>query len=83
MLLLVNKLKEAEASYLGAQQLDPNFQGAANANGDLYKAAMARLMTGDPAGADAIFQKYLAARVAAQDKEADFKAANWLWISGR
>lgn len=83
VLLLSGRLKEAEASYVAANQLDPNFQGAASAGGDLYKASMARLLAGDAAGADAIFQKYLAARVAAQDKEADFKSADWLWISGR
>jgi Flp pilus assembly protein TadD len=68
--LISGRLKEAEQFYLDAAKISPAFLNGA----DFYKAAMAHLMTGDVAGADAIYAKYPAA---AQHRP------EWLWISGR
>ena len=70
---------DAEASYLQAAQKDPNFQN----NGPLIKAALAHLLTGDVAGANAMAERYLAARSAAKDPIVDYRRAQWTWISGR
>lgn len=64
--LLEGRFKEAENLYLEAHKKNPAFLNGL----DLFKAAMARLMTGDVGGADAILGE---------------KAGNadWLWLSGR
>jgi tetratricopeptide (TPR) repeat protein len=64
--LLAGRLKEAEGFYKAAHQQNPAFLNGL----DLFKAAMARLMTGDVIGADAIFGEKA-------------KSAEWQWISGR
>ncbi len=77
--LILGHLDEAERYYLRAYEKDHNFLGG----GDLFKAAMARLMAGDVAGADALDKKWIAAREAAHDPMAAFRAAEWLWTTGR
>lgn len=68
--LMCGRLKEAEQFYLQAAKMSPAFlNGAAT-----YKAAIARLVSGDVEGADAIYANYRAA---------DLHRAEWLWISGR
>jgi predicted Zn-dependent protease/TolB-like protein len=67
---------EAEKYYLAAHSLDPSFL----AGGELYKAAWARLMTGDLAGADALFAGYMKAR---PDALASYRQAQWEYITGR
>jgi len=62
-----------------AARKDPNFQSG----GDLWKAAMARLMTGDVSGADTLAQQYMQAREAAKDPVLDYRKAEWAWVSGR
>lgn len=64
--LLQGRLKEAEAFYLEAHKKNPAFLNG----GGLFKAAFARLLTGDTAGATSI----LGDRGAAID---------WMWLSGR
>jgi Flp pilus assembly protein TadD len=64
--LLTGRLQEAERLYLEAHKKDPTFLNGAG----LYKAAMARLMTGDVAGANSIMG----------DKSG---GADWLWLTGR
>ncbi len=64
--VMADRLKEAEAFYLEAYKKNPAFLNGL----DLFKAAMARLMTGDVAGADAILG----------DKAA---SPEWQWLSGR
>jgi tetratricopeptide (TPR) repeat protein len=66
---LAGRFAEAERWYLEANQKSPEFLGGA----DVYKAAMAHLMTGDVAGADAVAKK----------SEALASSAEWLWLSGR
>jgi tetratricopeptide (TPR) repeat protein len=77
--LLAGRLREAENFYLQAAKRDPNFLGG----GDLWKAAMARLMSGDVAGADALAKQYAEARQAAKDPVVEYRKAEWSWVSGR
>ena len=44
---------------------------------------MARLMTGDRDGADALEKQYLDARTAAHDPLVAYRQAQWAWVSGR
>lgn len=66
---LAGRFAEAERLYLEANQKSPQFLGGA----DVYKAAVAHLMTGDVTGADAIAKK----------SDALASSADWLWLSGR
>jgi tetratricopeptide (TPR) repeat protein len=66
--LMLGRPAEAERFYLEAAKKDPNFLNGA----DVYKAAVAHLMTGDVAGADAIFRQ----RFSQPNPE-------WLWTTGR
>jgi tetratricopeptide (TPR) repeat protein len=77
--LLAGRLRQAESLYLQAAKKDPNFLSG----GDLWKAAMARLMSGDVGGADTLAQQYIQAREAAKDPLAEYRQAEWSWVSGR
>jgi Flp pilus assembly protein TadD len=77
--LLAGRLRQAENLYLQAAKKDPDFQSG----GELWKAAMARLMSGDVAGADTLAQQYIQSRVAAKDPVPDYRKAEWSWVSGR
>ncbi|MFZ1145553.1 MAG: tetratricopeptide repeat protein [Bryobacteraceae bacterium] len=77
--LLTGHLREAEAFYVQAAKRDPHFQNG----GDWLKAAMARLMTGDVAGAGGLSEKYVQARFAAGDPAADLYRGQWRFLSGR
>jgi Tfp pilus assembly protein PilF/TolB-like protein len=77
--LYFGRLTEAEDLFRKAHQADPAFLGA----GTLLKAAQARLMTGDLAGADGIFNEYLEARRRLNDPSVDFRRAMWEYVSGR
>ncbi len=77
--LLAGRLHEAENFYLQAAKKDPDFESG----GELWKAAMARLMSGDVAGADTLAQQYIQAREAAKDPVTEYRKAEWSWVSGR
>jgi tetratricopeptide (TPR) repeat protein len=77
--LHAGRLREAEAFYLQAARKNAHFE----ADGPLLKAAMARLMTGDAGGADALFQRYTEARAAAGDPALAYRKAEWDWAAGR
>jgi Flp pilus assembly protein TadD len=77
--LLAGRLREAEELYVQAARKDPNFPVSA----EMFKAAMARLMTGDVAGADALSKQYADAREAAHDALVETYRAEWSWLSGR
>jgi len=77
--LISGRLREAEGFYVQAVQKDPNFARGA----DYFKAAVARLMTGDVAGADALAEKFADLRAKANDPELESHRAGWLWLSGR
>jgi tetratricopeptide (TPR) repeat protein len=68
--LMAGRLKEAEEFYLQAAKMSPAFLNG----GDQYKAAFAHLLTGDVAGADALFQQYRGTAA---------HQAEWLWMAGR
>ena len=70
---------DAEKFYLQAYEKDNNFLGG----GELYKAARARLMTGDIAGADEIYRRLSDARKAARVPLAGYRDAQWLYLIGR
>lgn len=73
------RFKEAADFYLQAHGKDAAFLGA----GTLYKAALARLMSGDVPGADALAKQYMEARTAAGDPIIEYRKADWSWTSGR
>jgi Flp pilus assembly protein TadD len=77
--LLVGRLREAETFYLQAAKQDRNFLNG----GDFFKAAMARLMSGDVEGADELHKQFVDARAVAKDPLANYHRAQWQWISGR
>jgi tetratricopeptide (TPR) repeat protein len=70
---------DAAGYYLQAYGKDPAFLGSAT----LYKAARARLMTGDVAAADELFRRYEQARRQAGDRFSEYTAAQWLYLTGR
>jgi tetratricopeptide (TPR) repeat protein len=69
---------EAEQFYLAAEAKAPAFLNG----GELLKAAQARLMTGDVAGATALFNRYRVQREAAHDPNVPYHAAAWAWQTG-
>jgi Flp pilus assembly protein TadD len=77
--LVLGRLRDAEKFYLQASRNDPGFVGG----GESFKAAMARLMSGDIPGADALFKQFADARPAPKDPLADYRKAQWAWITGR
>jgi tetratricopeptide (TPR) repeat protein len=70
---------DAAGYYLQAYAKDPSFMGSAT----LYKAARARLMTGDVAAADELFRRYEQARRQAGNRLSDYAGAQWLYLVGR
>jgi Flp pilus assembly protein TadD len=77
--LIAGHLSAAEGYYRQSTQKNPGFLAGL----DFLKAAMAHLMTGDVTGADTLAQQYFDARVTAKDPLADYRKAQWAWISGR
>ena len=75
----LGEFAKAEQYYLQAFEKDHNF----NSGGELRKAAQARLMTGDISGADAVFNRYLDPRRNAGDPVAEYRRAEWEFLSGR
>jgi hypothetical protein len=80
--LLQGHLREAEDLYLQANKKNPNFL-ASGPGGDLFKAAIARAMTGDIAGADGLQKQFIQARSAVHDSNVPFQEVEWLWLTGR
>lgn len=75
----LGRFPEAEKHYLEAYAKSPGFLGG----GDLYKAAQARLMTGDVAGADEHFRKFVEYRRSEGDAFIELRQAEWEYLSGR
>lgn len=69
---------EAEKYFLEAQE-----KAGARRGEELVKAAEARLMMGDLAGADGIFQKYLALVDPRRRQAAGFERSQWEFMTGR
>ena len=77
--LLANRFHEADDYYLQAARKSPDYPR----NAEVSKAALARLMSGDVPGADALSKQYADAREAAGDPLVEAYRAEWSWISGR
>jgi thioredoxin-like negative regulator of GroEL len=73
-----SRYADAEKSYLRAGAKDANF----NHGGESWKAARARLMTGDVAGASELFSRYSAERTRAKDPTIGYRAAEWQYLTG-
>jgi tetratricopeptide (TPR) repeat protein len=69
---------EAEQFYLAAHAKAHSFLNG----GEEWKAAQARLMTGDIPGATALFNRYVTERQAAHDPLVPYYAAAWQWQTG-
>ncbi len=77
---LFGDFKEAQKGYLAANTRQPAFLNG----GELYKAAFAAFKAGDKAGADALFEKFRAAREQAKETQTlPLYAASWLFQTGR
>ncbi len=77
--LLLGRLPAAENCYRQAAAKTATPQNG----GELYKAAMARLMTGDRAAADALAKQFVDSRRTANDPMTGYYQAQWAWIEGR
>ena len=77
--LLSGHPREAEGFYAQAAKLGPHFLDG----GDWLKAALARLATGDVAGADVLSEDYVQARFPAGHPAAELYRAQWRFLSGR
>ncbi|HTM47913.1 MAG TPA: hypothetical protein VL285_04510 [Bryobacteraceae bacterium] len=74
-----NRFSEAEKYYRRSYQKDASFLNGSS----LLKASRARLMSGDPAGAESIFAEYEAARRGAADPMIGFARAQWDYMRGK
>jgi len=73
------RFAEAERYFQQAYRRDPRFLAGAT----LMKAAYARWLGGDLAGADAIFDHYRDDRMNQKDPTATWREATWLYATGR
>ncbi|MGA2113470.1 MAG: hypothetical protein ABSH56_01825 [Bryobacteraceae bacterium] len=77
--LIGGRYRQAAGLYLEAVRKTPGFLGS----GDYFKAAFAKLLAGDLAGAGTLAGQYRDARAAAHDPAADFFDAEWQWAAGQ
>jgi len=77
--LITGHLREAEQFYLAAYKKNPKFMNGV----DLFKAAMARLMTGDIAGATEIHERYAQLLAESPTRHVEIERAEWAWATGR
>jgi TolA-binding protein len=70
---------EAEKGFLAAHRMNATWRGG----GALLKAAHARAMTGDVAGADGLLARYLELRTTLQDPLVPYRRAQWEFLTGR
>jgi Flp pilus assembly protein TadD len=79
ILFMAGKFTESENLFRKAHNLKPEMlQG-----GDLQKAAYARWLGGDMAGADRIFEEFLKYRLDNKDKITDWRRGVWYYATGR
>lgn len=79
VLFMAGKFAEAERYFLDANTENPNLIDGAT----LEKAALARWLNGDPAGADELFDQYAAGRSIVGDPSIVLRQASWLYLTGR
>ena len=77
--VIAGRFTEAEQFYRDAHKQNPAFLN----DGDLIKAAMARLLAGDAAAATQVAGDYFAARKQKNDPALDYRRAHWDWVVGR
>ena len=77
--LIHGRFADAEKIFLENARKNPAFLNGA----DFFKAAMARLMTGDIPGATSIANQYLDLRDKAKDPSAGYYRAQWTWLTGK
>ena len=77
--LLAGHPDQGASFYVQAAKLDPHTLSG----GDWLKAAFARLMSGDRAGADALSENFVQARFAPGDPAIEIYRAQWQFLSGR
>jgi len=77
--LLAGNLPGAENLYLQAQKQDRSLLN----DGDLLKASMARLWSGDAAGASKLAERFFDARAAGKDPAVELRRAEWRWLIGQ
>jgi tetratricopeptide (TPR) repeat protein len=75
--LMAGRFSEAEQRFLEANQKNPAFLNAQ----ELYRAAYARLLGGNAAGADELFAQYQGQL--RNDPLRGLKQAQWDWLAGR
>lgn len=75
----LGRFLEAEKFYLEGYSKQPGFLGG----GELFKAAWARLMSGDRQAAETSWQKYLEFRRSAGDPLVEYRQAEWEFLTGR
>jgi len=73
------KYSEAAKSYTAANAKSPSFLNG----GDLYKAAWAKFLAGDKAGADASFSGFQAGRTRVKDPSVPLFVSDWQYRTGR
>ena len=73
------RFREAEKEFAQTVALDPNFLRGAT----MVKAAYAHWLAGDRTGADAMFQKYVAAIAKSNVPLAVWRQSAWLYATGR
>jgi hypothetical protein len=76
---MAGKFSEAETFFLNAHKANPELLGGS----DLQKAAYARWLSGDLAGADKVFEDYLKYRVDHADQTVAWRRAVWEYSTGR
>ena len=76
--LLSGRPQQAETYYLNAYRKNPKYLDGV----DLFKAAVARLMTGDVAGAAAIHERYLKAIAGVPNRTPEMERIEWMWTTG-
>jgi tetratricopeptide (TPR) repeat protein len=79
VLFMAGQFKEAEQLFLRAHELSPMML----AGDDLLKAAYARWLGGDLAGADGIFERYLKYRSDNSDINESYRRSSWRQATGR
>jgi len=76
---MTGHFRQAEQFYLAAYRKNPKFLDGA----DLFKAAIARLLTGDTSGATEIHERYAQSLAGSPTHAVEIERAEWTWTIGR
>lgn len=75
----LGRFSEAERAFLDGHRLNPSFLNGL----ELYKAALARWLSGDLPGAKNHFEKFIEQRTKSNDPMAGYLKARWDYITGQ